>query len=390
MKRRDSQRQVCEGIGIFLVLAAAAVILVLAGQRAEAGGVAGGARLIQLTADAKEQTYADIWGNVVVWQQSESAEPPYPSNIYAIHLDTGQAEQITGPTPAPYGNSRPTVYENLVVWSGCCRDPNENVDIWLYNLDTDEMRRLSKEPHWQYYPRIWDRYVVWQDYRNMPPHPWDPPNHDIFGCDLETGIEFSICTDTADDLWPDVWENFVVYQSQKGSVTKYDIYVYDINTGLETRITDGNDYDAWEPRINNGKVTWFGGSMSQAEITVQDIETGQRWRSGLANWNEFDPRIWDDRVVWRSGAHWPDPYWVLREAKAAPDALIGDIGWMGNCYSQEGHNIYKSLTVWCQLSGPTEENSQWDVWLACSPSDLNCDGEVDFLDFARIADNWLQ
>jgi len=43
--------------------------------------------------------------------------------------------------------------------------------------------------------------------------------------------------------------------------------------------------------------------------------------------------------------------------------------------------------IFCQL---TESGSQGDVWLACMAADLNCDGEVNLLDFAELAGHWLE
>ena len=348
-------------------------------------------RLIQLTNDDVDQPYADIWGNHVVWQQGSFGSD---TDIYALNLDDGQVKNLTA--GVPLFNSYPAIHKNLVVWSGYddVVGPNEapiNADIWLYDLDANSVTLLIDEGHTQLYARIWGRYVVWQDWRNMPPNIWDPANHDIFGYDLQTETEFPICVDPNDDLWPDIWENLVVYQSKKLSVTKYDIFVYDINTGAETCITEPNDYDAWEPRIHDGKVTWFGGpSMFRGEVYVQDLTTGQRWSSGLANWNEFSPRIWGSRVVWRSGIHFYElPNWTLRTWNLQT-GQTADLGWTGNCLSQEGHNVYKGLTVFCQKTQLTPTDDQWDVWLACSKADLNCDGDVNFLDFAEFAQHWLE
>jgi hypothetical protein len=110
----------------------------------------------------------------------------------------------------------------------------------------------------------------------------------------------------------------------------------------------------------------------------------------LQNYNEFDPRIWENRVVWRSGIHFNETPWWTQRQWDINSAQIDDIGWYGRCLSQEGANIYKGLTVFCQLDGTPEEYGWRDVWLACNPSDLNIDGEVNFEDFAIFADNWLK
>jgi beta propeller repeat protein len=342
-------------------------------------------RLIQITCDAVEQTYADIWEHTIVYLQNDSS----CNNVYAYFIDTGEKLQLTGLTHYPCCVSYyPAIHQDKIVFPAVS-DPNENVDIWLYDLSGGTVR-LTREPHVQLYPRIWDRYVVWQDWRNMPESPFDPANHDIFALDLLTGVEISVCTNPADELWPDIWENYIVYQSYRSGV-KNDIFLYDINTGIERKITDANDYDAWEPKINDGKVVWFGGpDQNHACITVHDIVSGQRWSTPLQNYNEFDPRISGDRVVWRSGIYWDVlPYWVQRQWNIN-SSEISDIGWFGQCLSQEGANIYKGLTVFCQLDGTQEEQDSWDVWLACNPSDLNIDGEVNLEDFAIFAESWLE
>ncbi|MCX5634362.1 MAG: hypothetical protein NTW55_00775 [Planctomycetota bacterium] len=365
----------------------AVILFAVVSGTADAGRLVGDYRFIKITDDPCEQAYADIWGKNIVWQQMDET-----GNIYCRNLDTGIVRKLTGnPGGLTYGNSRPAIYQNLVVFGGTSDDPSpQNVDVWLYDLDTDVTQRISSQHDWQYYARIWDRYIAWQDWRNMPPNPFDPANHDIFAYDLQTKKELPICTNTADELWPDVWEHYVVYQSNRYG--KNDIFVYDINAATETRITDGNDYDAWQPRIYNGRVVWCGGpSESQGQVHIKDIFTGQRWETPVLSYAAFDARIAENYVVWRSNKYDNPkmPIYSLIKWNFKDSTDFSDVGWLGYAFSQEGFNVYKDLIVFCQdvtSTGP----QIWDVWVACVSSDLNCDGLINFADFAVFAEHWLQ
>ena len=119
-------------------------------------------RLIQMTGDAGEQTYADVWGKTIVYIQDN----PHSTDLYAHLLAAGEKRRITDSNSYPKNSSYPAIYENLVAFSAIS-DANLNCDIWLYDLDANSFTRVTTDPNIQQYPRMWGRYIVWSDWRQI-------------------------------------------------------------------------------------------------------------------------------------------------------------------------------------------------------------------------------
>ena len=106
-----------------------------------------------------------------------------------------------------------------------------------------------------------------------------------------------VTSNSCEDSFPQIKGNYVVWQGYVDN--DWEIFLYDIDTGLDSQITN-NDYNDISPRTDGEYVVWFGACNQGGEIFVYDINSGITTR--ITNDANVDspPRIADGRVVWTS------------------------------------------------------------------------------------------
>jgi beta propeller repeat protein len=97
-------------------------------------------------------------------------------------------------------------------------------------------------------------------------------NWDIYHMNQSTGVQTRITTNSHTQGYPDVWQNYVVWQDDRNHPGVYDIYLYHMNTKEEMLITpmEGNHQT---PRIADGKVAWINHKEGKQIVMLYDILT---------------------------------------------------------------------------------------------------------------------
>ena len=152
--------------------------------------------------------------------------------IYAYNIQSGMDVLIRSSGVVDHA---PSVSGDIVVWTD---SRNGNKDIYAYNLTTQEEITISLDPADQASARISGNNIVWADYRG------------IMRYDLISNTESLIVP--GDDIQPDISGDIVVFTRRD---LDYDIYGYDLSTGQEFSIcTDMNRQR--DPRISGNIVVW--------------------------------------------------------------------------------------------------------------------------------------
>ena len=245
----------------------------------------------RITTAPQHQGEPAIWENRIVW--SDYRNEPENSDIYMYDILAGIETSVC---TDPQRQSTPSLWGDRIVWSDF-RNNTGLTDTYMYDLFTKTeglFRTATGEPH------VWQSRVVWEDLRDG--------YHGIYMTDLSTGIETPICTGPGQQagrpriwgdkiIWsdwrsgtyletymynlstseekkiaegynPDIWEHLVAYLRNCG-VDCSNIYVYDINTGIETQIP--NTAKAGPPRINNNRIVWEDHRNGNSDIYMYEI-----------------------------------------------------------------------------------------------------------------------
>jgi len=187
--------------------------------------------------------------------------------------------------------------------------PNGNWDIYMYDLSTSTETQITSNNSTQMGPAIYGNRIVWDDSRNGGNGDyWDPTgNWDIYMYDISTSTETRITTNESCQINSAIYGDKIVWQDDRNG--NWDIYMYDLSTSTETRITT-NESNQSEPAIYEDKIVWVDEvRIDDPEIAVDSYfsinnvicvynlstSTETQLPSGLRIW---DPSIYGDIIVW--------------------------------------------------------------------------------------------
>lgn len=196
----------------------------------------------------------------------------------AIFVDTAlsQASNLTN-APGSVGNLH--MDGDLVVWSHLGR-------IQVHDLQTGKTTTLEPQAtRWQCHPRVDGKKIVWTDFRNSASGSClDWFEGDIYMHDLQKGVTEPVTTHPAQQAWPDVSGDWVVWQDYRhaqnpqpgaGSPDMVDVYAKNMATGAELRITDGSKR-AFDPRVDAGRVFYRQlDAQSHSSVFMVDLAVRQ-------------------------------------------------------------------------------------------------------------------
>jgi hypothetical protein len=149
----------------------------------------------------------------------------------------------------------PQLWDRTFVIDG---DPTGRLEVFVYDDRTGLTASLSHGTADQADSAIHGRLIVWTDARNGNGQIWGwPDNLDIYGMNLDDGVEFPVTLHPANQQFPDVYGCRVVWEDTRDdpidpysirSDSNVNVYMLDMATGDETRLTDWPDWDS-QPRV---------------------------------------------------------------------------------------------------------------------------------------------
>jgi len=156
---------------------------------------------------------------------------------------------------------------------------------------------------------------VWEEERD--------DNYDIYMYDLSTSTETKITTNGADQLNPAIYGDRIVWEDRRnddnGSIS--DIYMYDLSTKKETQITNGKSNSRY-PAIYGNRIVWEDDRNTDCDIYVYDLATHQQTHTTDTS-AQYRPNIYGDKIVWedvRNGNY--DIYMGTLSSKTSPVAAF--------------------------------------------------------------------
>ncbi|MFZ2497410.1 TolB family protein [Methanosarcina sp.] len=147
--------------------------------------------------------------------------------------------------------------------------------------------QLSTNKADQWNPSIWSNYVVWQDARNG--------GSDVYLTDMKTKVQTRI-TKGVDAENPMVSGTKIVWSDNRNG--NCDVYMYDIKTKKTTRITT-NTADQTNPACYGNLIVWEDNRNSGHDIYLQDLATKKQTRITTDGFS-LDPAIYGTKIVYNN------------------------------------------------------------------------------------------
>ena len=268
--------------------------------------------------------------------------------IYSIHGDL-EVKQILHSYPY-YLNIVPSIYGNKIVWENLTEGTyGFETDIYLYDISEDKKRKISNSAHARR-PAIYGDKIVWDDERIMG-------NSDIYLYDLSKEEEIRITDASSYQISPKIYGNKIVwidFRNGTGFIDNSDIYMYDISTGQEKRITQKScgcidvaiygDKIVWEREIWKEKDEIWKPGYIDHDIYLYDLSTGQEKRITDDPIEQYSPKIYGDKIIWGEiESTFPEPpeYRLCLYDLSINEKKIIYTG------RSESATIYKDKIIWC-------------------------------------------
>lgn len=100
--------------------------------------------------------HAATWGDWVLWEDRRHGM----SDVYALRISTGEEIRLTD--NGVY-NGRPTLRGSIACWRTSFYEPTVGWDLVVYDMETQVLRRVTREQHTHYKPGIVDSgWLVYQ------------------------------------------------------------------------------------------------------------------------------------------------------------------------------------------------------------------------------------
>ena len=214
--------------------------------------------------------YPSIWESKVAWVDfrffRESSDSSVDLNkrrnveIYYQDLSGGAEVRVTD---APYEQWRPRIHGDHIVWYDL-RDPAQ-MDVFLYDISTGNEKNLTDHSADQWSPEVGERGVVWVDLRNGEGYGGLGPfwNTDIYFYEFATGETRQITTDPNDQLNPRIFGRYIVWndlrdggRASNGYPSGANVYLYDLDTGQEKRVT-WSEHNEGGGVVAGDKILWW-------------------------------------------------------------------------------------------------------------------------------------
>ena len=172
-------------------------------------------------------------------------------------------------------------------------DLNDPVPLAAGVLDSDiEAVEITTGPNSDCYsPDVFWTKIVWHDRRNG--------NYDIFLYDISTGVETPIVSLPTIQTNPAISGNRIVWEDYRNG--NVDIYLHDLDTATETQITT-NSLEQSRPAISGDRIVWMDRrnySPDAYDIYLYDLSTGTEIKIAGGTYDQQNPDICGDYIVWQ-------------------------------------------------------------------------------------------
>ena len=214
----------------------------------------------------------DIYDNYLTYDKHDG--------LYIYNLKERKETQIV--TKNEKFNT-PKIFEKKITW---LTDDN----IYYYNLDTHEKIKITSDDAKPYnYPSIYGNYIVWQDGRHDDDPYDDIQKDEIYIYNINSNEENRISFSLSNKYRPDIFENIIVWQQNNNS--NWSMKIFNLKTGKEIEVEGGANPKIWGDRIfyTTEIAIYYYDFLLEKEYKVQGSES---------IWGTFD--VYEDKSIWEA------------------------------------------------------------------------------------------
>jgi beta propeller repeat protein len=189
------------------------------------------------------------------------------NNIYAINTALGAPYTPFQVNTSDGGHYKPSISGNYIVYHTWNTGGNGNEDVYMYDIATDTETAIADNSYDEYRPEVGGDKIVYEAYYDDGSGSTE--DHTMM-YDITAGTTTMISPAGEDSWWAKTDGEKITYtRNDTGGTDDWQIFLYDIASGTELRITDTtSDADADFPVYANSHVAWLNSNGDYDDIYV--------------------------------------------------------------------------------------------------------------------------
>jgi beta propeller repeat protein len=216
----------------------------------------------------------------------------------------------------------------------------------MYDLSTSNETQITTGGLVWGSPAIYGDSIVYSKAEDMYLY-----DDDIYVYNLSTSRETRITTSENASGFS-IYGDRIIYSDLRDSRS---LFIYNLSTSLETQIPTSEN--VWLPEIYSNRVVWYDTHFDDNfniyfDIWMYDLSASQETRITTSG-NAFYPAIYDNRIVWQNNTVSPEADIYMYEVSTSEETRITT---SGNAYCPA---IYDNRIVWAD-----ERTGSSDIYMA--------------------------
>ncbi|MCC7202036.1 MAG: hypothetical protein IT393_05140 [Nitrospirae bacterium] len=197
----------------------------------------------------------------VVYQTKPVSNPGAPWQLMAYNMITAVTEAVDATTQDQLD---PAIHHQLVVWQDF-RDVGYG-EIYLKDLRTGDVRRITNNPGGQYHPAIFNQWIVWADNRNG--------QFDLYGYNLRRNAEIRLTNTPEDETRPYINDKWVVYTEDSAGELDINLRLLHLSNLASVQLTNAES-EKEKPSLASGRLIWSELHSGRSQVmagTLPDLQ----------------------------------------------------------------------------------------------------------------------
>lgn len=193
----------------------------------------------------------------VIYQSKPVSDPGAPWQLMVKNLLT-ETEQALDTTTQDQLD--PEIDLQRVVWQDF-RDVGAG-EIYLKDLVSGSVQRITDDPGGQYHPVIENQWIVWEDNSSL--------QFDLYGFNLNRGVTIQLTSSPEDETRPRINGYWIVYEEDLAGEQKINLRLLSLHNQASIQLTNAAS-NKEKPSMLSGKLVWTDQPNGYQQVLVTDM-----------------------------------------------------------------------------------------------------------------------
>ena len=222
----------------------------------------------------------------VIFNTNGTMCPNCPQQVHLYDTSTGTVTPVSTPTANGHQHIGPSLSGDHAVWYDTSAGLG-NEEIWMYTFSSGTETQISNMAGNDDDPDVSGDYVVWL-------------NNYLYTYRISTSTKTQRTFGEEGPRSPRMDGNYIVFEDYGYGDWSSHISLYNIGTSSKTRVSnDPGDDGAYAPDVSGSRIVWEDWrDGDDSEIFMYDVSSGTETRITDDTFDEYSPRVSGNRIIW--------------------------------------------------------------------------------------------